>query len=307
MTTQTRVDPPRPIDPLAPGPRGRYEDDVVVVERDADVHRRLRLGRTRTRHFDVGRHGDRLHVLHHLAREQVDNDLTGLLVSELFAPGWLSGSDTFERVFTGVVRSSCPEPLDGWELFYRNTLRRLGEPAPARDVSDDGSIDGYRPVYQRALELVPGGTVLELGCCFGFLALQLAERGDADVVASDVAAGTVTLLRTVAARLGLRVRTLVADAARVPLPDASTDTVLAVHLLEHLDQSNGAQVLGEALRLARRRVVVAVPFEPEPTRAYGHVRTFDVASLTALTHELPAGWRSRVEVHHGGWLVVDRV
>ncbi len=278
-----------------------------MVERDHHVGRRLRLGRTRTRHFDVGRHGDRLHVLHHLAPDQVDNDLAGLLARELFAPGWVSGSDVFERIFTGVVRSSCAEPIQGWELFYRNTLRRLGDPTPARQVSAESSIDGYRPVYQQALALVPGGTVLELGCCFGFLALQLAQRGDTDVVASDVAAGTITLLRAVATRLGLGLHTLVADAARVPLPDASTDTVLVVHLLEHLDPRDGVQVLGEALRLARRRVVVAVPFEAEPTLAYGHVRTFDVASLTALAGDLPAGWSSRVEVHHGGWLVVDRV
>lgn len=55
------------------------------------------------------------------------------------------------------------------------------------------------------------------------------------MIASDLLAGTVGLLRVVAERLGVRIQTLVADAARIPRPDSSVDVVLMVHLLEHLD------------------------------------------------------------------------
>jgi ubiquinone/menaquinone biosynthesis C-methylase UbiE len=201
--------------------------------------------------------------------------------------------------------SSQDDPLDGWELFYRNTLDRLLQPPPGMKASY-GSIDGYRPVYQRAISLVPPGEVLEVGCCFGFLSLQLAARGDVHVLASDMSAGTVSLLDAVRDRLDADVRTLVANASRVPLPDRCVDTVLAVHLLEHLDEGDGTAVLAEALRLARHRVVIAVPFEAEPSVELGHVRVFDLEALATLADELPAGWRATVSAHHGGWLVIDR-
>jgi Methyltransferase domain len=296
----------RPILPLAMGVPGRYEDDRVVVERARGDRGPRQLGWVRTPHFEVGRQGHLIRVFHWLPPSRIDDDLTGLLAVELFDPGWVSGADAFERIFTGVVLSSLDDPLDGWELFYRNTLDRLLQP-PASLTASHGSIDGYRPVYQRAVSLVPSGEVLEVGCCFGFLSLQLAARGDVHVIASDVSAGTVSLLDAVQHRLDVGVRTLVADAARVPLPDRSVDTVLAVHLLEHLDHGDGIAVMAEALRLAQHRVVIAVPFEAEPSRDLGHLRVFDLETLAALAGDLPSGWRAKVSSHHGGWLVIDRI
>jgi SAM-dependent methyltransferase len=302
----TRAEPePRPILPLATGLPGRYEDDRVVVERARGDRDRLQLGWVRTPHFEVGRQGHRIHVVQWLPTSRIDDDLTGLLADELFDPGWVSGADAFERIFTGVVMSSLDDPLDGWELFYRNTLDRLHQPPPGMTAAQ-GTIDGYRPVYQRAVSLVPPGVVLELGCCFGFLSLQLAARTSVHVIASDVSAGTVSLLDAMRRRLDADVRTLVADAARVPLPDRNVDTVLAVHLLEHLGDGDGTAVMTEALRLARHRVVIAVPFEAEPSVDMGHVRVFDLESLAALAVDLPSGWRATVSAHHGGWLVIDR-
>ena len=301
-----RAEPePRPILPLAMGVPGRYEDDRVVVERARGDRGRPRFGWVRTPHFDVGRQGHRIHVIHWLPTSRIDDDLTGLLADELFDPGWVSGADAFERIFTGVVMSSLDDPLDGWELFYRNTLDRLLQPSPGVSAAH-GTIDGYRPVYQRAVSLVPPGEVLELGCCFGFLSLQLAARADVHVVASDVSAGTVSLLDAMSSRLDADVRTLVADAARVPLPDRHVDTVLAVHLLEHLGEPDGSAVMAEALRLARHRVVIAVPFEAEPSVDMGHVRVFDLELLAALAVDLPSEWRATLSTHHGGWLVMDR-
>jgi hypothetical protein len=57
------------------------------------------------------------------------------------------------------------------------------------------------------------------------------------------------------------------------------------------------------LRVARRRVVVAVPYEDVPEPVYGHLRTFDHADLDALG--AATGARHRVDDDHGGWLVVD--
>jgi 2-polyprenyl-3-methyl-5-hydroxy-6-metoxy-1,4-benzoquinol methylase len=291
---------PRPIDPLIAADPDHYRDEVVEVRLGGPVP----VTAARTASFTVWSSGGRVHLVHQLPPERIDNDLAGLVAEELFAPGWLTGSDLFERLMTGIVLTSGPDAAAAWELFYRNTLARLAE--LARDSgpvpSGCGSLAAYAPVYAHALSLVGTGPVLELGSCFGFLALQLAER--VPVTASDVTANTVRLLARVAPRLDRHVDTLICDAARVPRPDRSYDTVLAVHLLEHLHPEHGAAVLAEMQRLAVRRVVVAVPFEEEPTAAFGHVRVFGPEELRALG--TASGWSWESHEHHGGWLVLDR-
>ena len=158
------------------------------------------------------------------------------------------------------------------------------------------------PVHDRAAALALGPHVVELGCCFGFLSLRLAAEGHR-VTAVDLVAGTARLLGEVSTALGTPVATLAGDARRRPAGDRCADTVFAVHLLEHLPRGLDAAVLAEMLRVARRRAVVAVPFEDEPTPSWGHVRTFDLDDLHALG--AATGLPYTVEEHHGGWLVID--
>ena len=139
------------------------------------------------------------------------------------------------------------------------------------------------PVHDRAAALAVGPHVVELGCCFGFLSLRLAAEGHR-VTAVDLVPGTARLLGV--GRPGAAARP-VRDpgrrrAGRSRWPTRRADTVFAVHLLEHLPRGLDAAVLAEMLRVARRRAVVAVPFEDEPTPAWGHVRTFDLDDLHAL-------------------------
>lgn len=278
---------PDPIDPLAPAPAGRYEDDVVVVARRPGGPRRA--GAVHTSHFDVWRGAGRLQVGHDLPPERIDGDLGALLAEELFRPGWVTGNDTFERVFTGIVLGGAPDPAEAWELFYRRTLAR-----PRGEIAE---------LHEHAAGLLPPGSVLELGCCFGFLGLRLAAAG-ARVTVSDISEGTVRLLATVAPRLGIAVDTQVCDAALVPCADDTYDAVTVLHLLEHLDPAHGAAVVAEAVRVARSRVLVAVPYEDEPDPLYGHVRSMTPAELAALGRA--SCWNASVHPFHGGWLVLDR-
>lgn len=97
------------------------------------------------------------------------------------------------------------------------------------------------------------------------------------------------------------------DAARVPLPDGTADTVTVLHLLEHLDANSAKSVLREAMRLACRRVIVAVPFEDVPRACYGHVQRFDLGTLRDIAEAWRAsGVRTGVHEYHGGWLILDR-
>ncbi|RRO14340.1 class I SAM-dependent methyltransferase [Saccharopolyspora rhizosphaerae] len=256
---------------------------------------------THTEHFCLHRRGHRMEITHWLRPEQLDNNLAGLLADELFAPGWLSGVEVFERVFTEVVQSVVDDPLRAWTTFYDNTLGRIRECwARPAGCAPHSSIADFAPLYQRVLQVAPPGRVLDLGSCFGFLPLLLAERGEHSVIASDLAPGSMRLLEVVAASRGHRMHTLVCDAAQVPLPDGAVDTVTAMHLLEHLEPARGDAVLAEALRLARRRVIIAVPFEDRPNAAFGHVRTFTAADLDHLGAS--TGHRYEVTHHHGGWL-----
>jgi SAM-dependent methyltransferase len=299
---------PQPIDPLAPCPSGRYDDHLVSVLRAEGPDGRAGGAGpvVCTDHFCLRERGRRIEVSHWLRPDQLDNDVTGLLADELFAPGWLSGVEIFERVFTGLVRSCVDDPMLAWGTFYGNTLARIRQcwraPAAANGLGRT-PISEFAPVYAHALQLIQAGRVLDVGSCFGFLPLLLAERPANTVTASDLAGGTMSLLAAVAAARGLQVSTLVCDAARIPVPDDWAETVSVIHLLEHMSPERGSAVLGEALRVARRQVMVAVPFEAEPAAGYGHVRTFDLRQLGELGDS--TGHRYSVHENHGGWLVLN--
>ena len=295
------------IDPLGPPPRaGLYRDEIVEVRAWRGARPRRELNTIRTDHFDVRRQRNQVHLVHALDDDELDDDLSGLLADELFRPGWLRGAEVFERLFTGIVLSSDPHPVRAWARFYRNTLDRIER---SLDTSRQGAarpghgtIADYAPVYRYAEQALAPGSVLEVGCCFGFLSLRLAAAGRA-VTASDVSAGTVALLRAVAPLLGLQVATRTADAGRLPWAAGAADNVLVVHLLEHLDPRHGDRVVAEAVRVSRRRVVIAVPLEDEADETWGHVRTVSLADLD--TWGARSGRPYQVSEHHGGWLVID--
>jgi hypothetical protein len=252
-----------------------------------------------TRRFCTTRRGGMLHVTHDLAPEELCDDLAQLLADELDDAGVLRGQYEFEAVFTGVVQSAMgvhPESADdAWLMFYRNSLERLEHGTAA-----------FAPIHEHAASLVVGSQILDLGSCFGFFPLRLAAKG-LSVTATDLSVPTMLLLDRMSGPLQRPVRTLGCNAADVPLPDAAADTVTVLHLLEHLDAATAAAVLREAVRLARRRVIVAVPFEDVPRACYGHVRSFDESVLRCIADSWrPTGVRACVHEFHGGWLVLDR-
>jgi SAM-dependent methyltransferase len=326
----TRTALPRPIDPFAGSQDGRYEDDAVVVLRREVLPAPSGSGTGRpwttvTRHFAVGRDRGRLVLVHALRPGTVDNEVAALLDGELFAPGWASGADTFERLLTGIVLSCHDDALTSWEQFYRATLGRLAalDLAPAASAPPsappsrppEGALADFAPVYRRAEELVLEAathSLLDLGTCFGFFPLRLAARADLPGItlrAADISPATCDLLSRVSARLGTPVSVLTCDAACVPLPGADTDTVTLLHVLEHVEPAHGTAILAEAVRLARRRIVIGVPLETEPDPAFGHLRAITTSDL-AQWGDRVAGrgpWRARVEEYHGGWLVLDRL
>lgn len=251
-----------------------------------------------TPRFCTSRVDGTLAVQHDLTPEEISDELAVLLATELDDAGVLRGQPEFEAVFTGIVQSVTDANAGSdaaWLRFYRNSLDRLEQGSAA-----------FAPVHRHAESLVVGHRIVDLGSCFGFFPLRLAAAGF-DVTATDLSGPTMDLLDRTSPHLRRPVRTVVCDAAAVPLPDGAADTVTVLHLLEHLDAAASADVLREAMRLTRRRVVVAVPFEDVPRVCYGHVQRFDADALQTIAD----GWRTAgveatVHEYHGGWLVLDR-
>jgi SAM-dependent methyltransferase len=150
--------------------------------------------------------------------------------------------------------------------------------------------------------------VLDAGCCFGFLPLLAAEQDPRlKVIGADLVPATAALAGRISRGRGSRARFAAADLLALPLADEAVDTVLAVHVLEHLPAGATAPALAQLRRVARRRVVVAVPLEDAPDPVFGHVQAFDLGALAQIAARAAAtGWSWTVQEADGGWLVLDR-
>ena len=284
-----------PIEPLRSWPRGRYADELVVVTAD---HGGLAVGTAGD--LVVWRRGDgRIAVRHRPRAGYPDDEIASPLAAAL-AP-LTDDHEVFKRAFTGIVLTSQPRAERAWDQFYRNSLARI------RCHQDPG----YTAIYRHAASLLAGPRVADLGCGFGLFALQLASRGVA-VTACDIDPGAAGLLRRAAratagaaGSLGAgSLDVLACDARAVPIPAGAVDDVVLLHVLEHTDEAAAACLLREAVRLARTRVVVAVPYEEPPNPLFGHVRSINRQQLSELG--AATGWRYQVHERHGGWLVLDR-
>jgi SAM-dependent methyltransferase len=88
------------------------------------------------------------------------------------------------------------------------------------------------PVFARALE-VGAGT--------GYFSLNLLRAGViAEATAIDISSGMLDVLAATAARLGLEVETVQADAERLPFEDETFDLVLGHAVLHHLPNLDSA-------------------------------------------------------------------
>jgi SAM-dependent methyltransferase len=232
----------------------------------------------------------------------VSNDLTDHIAAELVPLGLVPDGAAFERVFVDAVLSAQPDPDRAWAAFYANTMRRLRH----GDDAGTGSVATFARIYERALSLVRGTTVLDVGCCFGFLPMLAAEQDPRlKVIGTDLVPAAAALAGRICRGRGGRVRFAAADLMNLPAGDKAVDTVLAIHVLEHLPAGMTPLALAELRRVARQRVVIAVPLEAVPDPVFGHLQAFDLARLALVSPETP-GWSCAVHAADGGWLVLDR-
>lgn len=239
----------------------------------------------------------------------VDADLGDALAAGLHGrvPGDLG---EFERRFVALVEAGHADPEQAWDGFYDRTLRRVAATwadldAGAGPGAGPGTVATFTRIWARAVALHVGASALDVGACFGFLPLAWAARpGAPRLLAVDLSPASAALAARQARRLGRHVDVACADGTRLPLADGGVDTVLLLHVLEHVDAATSDRLLAEALRVARRRVVVAVPVEPAPDPVFGHLQVFDLARLVLIGRR--TCWATTVFEADGAWLVLDR-
>lgn len=112
-------------------------------------------------------------------------------------------------------------------------------------------IELVRPMLDVLLADLPeGGSILDVGCGGGQLAVAIAaRRPDVQVTGIDLSAAQVARARKRGAALGGRVRFVEGSALSLPFDDASFDAVASVASIKHWPDP--ARGLAELVRVAR--------------------------------------------------------
>jgi ubiquinone/menaquinone biosynthesis C-methylase UbiE len=118
----------------------------------------------------------------------------------------------------------------------------------------------------RAANLRRGERVLDVACGTGLISRLAAERVGADgsVTGIDIAPDMIEVAKSVAAPDGAKIDWRIADAATLPIPDASVDVVLCQMALMFLDHR--AAAVAEIHRVLEKsgRVAVNTPGRIQP-------------------------------------------
>lgn len=155
-----------------------------------------------------------------------------------------------------------------------------------------------RRLLARVLRGLTPGRALDVGAAGGGNTRVLADLGWDALALEYTPTGA-----QVAARRGIPV--VRGDATRLPVADAALDLVIALDVLEHLEDD--AAAAGEIFRALRPggRLVVTVPVDPRLWSAHdeavGHVRRYTVPEVVDLL--TAAGFRV---VGHRSWMVLLR-
>lgn len=128
-------------------------------------------------------------------------------------------------------------------------------------IRQTNSLMAARTRLLRQTQLPSARDIVELGCGWGLVAMELAERSAAQVVGIDCDDVAIEYARSnVPTQLSERLSFIRGDAHDLPLPDASQDIVLAQCAL--LWMRNPLKVLCECQRVLRRgrgRLVIIEP------------------------------------------------
>lgn len=94
------------------------------------------------------------------------------------------------------------------------------------------------------------GSVLEAGCCYGFVLAHCGGQVGLDINEHNIALARILNPRKVFVQ---------GDIRQLPFPDEFVDTVMIPDCLEHLAWEDVEKALAEAMRVARKKVLISMP------------------------------------------------
>lgn len=137
---------------------------------------------------------------------------------------------------------------------------------PVRATASDYANWEYHETAVQLALLESGGLtldvdrVLDLGCGLGGKTVYLAERARGRTLGLDLEGGNVSAARGFARSRSVDVDFAVSDASRLPVRDASVDTIVTTDTFEHF--SDPAAALSEVARVLRRGGQAGIVFGP---------------------------------------------
>lgn len=260
-------------------------------------------------------------LVHTFAPEEINSDIHHYLVRELQPLGVVKQPYQFGEILAGIIGSLYPDNIQrAWRFYGTNTLQRLlsflatAYTTPSQ-LTYFGTIGMFATLYQRICELRVGDTFLDAGCATGFLPLLLAERIPFlhDIVGIDIQHDVFQIAATLAGeRQFTNVRFIQADLlAKDFRTIGQFDTVVALHVLEHLSEQDMYLALPNLLDVTLKRLIIAVPYDGTvPEAAYGHLQLFTREKLEGVgawcIQQLGGAGRLWCEDCVGGLLLVER-
>lgn len=182
------------------------------------------------------------------------------------------------------------------------------------DIHQSGWLQNDTGELVRGFAITAEDVVLDIGCGEGGYALFSARQG-AEIILADVAADKLETARARLEKEGARsVRTLVTDANPIPLADGVISRVVAMEVLEHVEDP--AQFMAELVRVARPGALflLTVPDEviegvqkhiapPVYFERPNHIRIFKRGELEQLALEAGLSVESSMQYgfYHAVW------
>ncbi|HLJ35962.1 MAG TPA: class I SAM-dependent methyltransferase [Ktedonobacteraceae bacterium] len=258
-------------------------------------------------------------VVHWFAPDEIDANIGDYFVQELKPHGILVDEQDFGNLFGAIVFSLSPHDAQcALHLYGSNTFHQYRY---LLNISDDAlpasqsTIHSFARLYRRVCQLHIGQTFLDVGCSFGFLPLLISERYPSltQILGVDIQTSPFPVITAIAEEQHLQ--NINFEQADVLIDTFSTlgrfDTVVALHVLEHLTEADMYRALSNLLKVTSRRLIIAVPYEDEkPEIVYGHEQLFNRAKLEAIGnwcfHHLDSPGSISVEDCVGGLLLVER-
>jgi SAM-dependent methyltransferase len=257
-------------------------------------------------------------VVHWFAPEEIEANIGDYFVQELKPAGILVDEQDFGDLFGATVFSLFPhDARRALHLYGTNTLHRyqslLNTPHDELPCSQS-TIHSFARLYRRVCQLHVGQTFLDVGCSFGFLPLLISERYSSlpQIVGVDIQTSPFPIVSAIAAEHHLQnINFYQADVLTDTFSTLGRfDTVVALHVLEHFTEADMYRALLNLLKVASRRLIIAVPYEDgKPETVYGHKQLFSRANLEAVgkwcLQHLDSPGSIAVENCAGGLLLVE--